>query len=98
MKTAMQEWFDELKANYPYMANEIFDKGFNKYLEKEKEQIVDACNANLKGLLTNGKDYYDLNFNHHIESEPNTYTNFTPHNANAVAEYNEGLKNFTPNK
>lgn len=33
-------------------------------LEKEKEQIVDACNANLKGLLTNGKDYYDLNFNH----------------------------------
>ena len=40
MKTAMQEWFDELKANYPYMANEIFDKGFNKYLEKEKEQII----------------------------------------------------------
>jgi hypothetical protein len=67
-------------------------------LKKEKEQIVDACNANLKGLLTNGKDYYDLNFNHHIELEPNTYTNFTPHNANAVAEYNEGLKNFTPNK
>jgi len=67
-------------------------------LEKEKEQIVDACNANLKGLLTNGKDYYDLNFNHHIELEPNTYTNFTPHNANAVAEYIEGLKNFTPNK
>ena len=64
-------------------------------LEKEKEQIVDACNANLKGLLTNGKDYYDLNFNHHIKSEPNTYTNFTPHDANAVAEYNKGLKNFT---
>lgn len=42
MKTAMQEWFDELKANYPYMANEIFDKGFNKYLEKEKEQIKTA--------------------------------------------------------
>ena len=42
MKTAMQEWFDELKANYPYMANEIFDKGFNKYLEKEKEQIKES--------------------------------------------------------
>jgi hypothetical protein len=41
MKTAMQEWFDELKANYPYMANEIFDKGFNKYLEKEKEHMLD---------------------------------------------------------
>ena len=39
MKTALTEWFDELKANYPYMANEIFDKGFNKYLEKEKEQM-----------------------------------------------------------
>jgi|GEM_PF-3415796 len=42
MKTALTEWFDELKANYPYMANEIFDKGFNKYLEKEKEQIQKA--------------------------------------------------------
>ena len=77
---------------------EELTKEYAEYLEKEKEQIVDACNANLKGLLTNGKDYYDLNFNHHIELEPNTYTNFTPHNANAVAEYNEGLKNFTPNK
>jgi hypothetical protein len=77
---------------------EELTKEYAEYLEKEKEQIVDACNANLKGLLTNGKDYYDLNFNHHIESEPNTYTNFTPHNANAVAEHNEGLKNFTPNK
>ena len=42
MKTALTEWFDELKANYPYMANEIFDKGFNKYLDKEKEQIIEA--------------------------------------------------------
>lgn len=42
MKTAMQEWFDELKANYPYMANEIYQKGFQKYLEKEKKQIIDA--------------------------------------------------------
>jgi len=41
MKTALTEWFDELKANYPYMANEIFDKGFNIYLEKEKEQMID---------------------------------------------------------
>ena len=36
----MQEWFDELKANYPYMANEIYQKGFEKYLEKEKEQML----------------------------------------------------------
>ena len=106
MKTAMQELMDkvqsineryELKEDANWLMNEIIDLIENS-LENEKEQIVDACNANLKGLLTNGKDYYDLNFNHQIESEPNTYTNFTPHNANAVAEYNEGLKNFTPNK
>jgi len=42
MKTAMTEWFDELKTNYPYMANEIFEKGFNKYLQKEKENIIKA--------------------------------------------------------
>jgi len=67
-------------------------------LEKEKEQIIDACNANLKGLLTTGKDYYDLNFNHHIEVQSNSYTNFTPDNANAVAEYNNSLTNFSQPK
>lgn len=41
MKTVMTEWFDELKSNYPYMANEIYQKGFEKYLEKEKERIID---------------------------------------------------------
>ena len=65
-KTAMQEWFDELKANYPYMANEIFDKGFNKYLEKEKEQIINAFN---EPLWITGKpnikaeDYYNQTYN-----------------------------------
>jgi hypothetical protein len=64
MKTAMQEWFDELKANYPYMANEIFDKGFNKYLEKEKGQIVDAVEFGLFNMHTtiDGKYYYDLKY------------------------------------
>jgi hypothetical protein len=101
MKTAMQEMIEHIQVNatkFSLMNTYNILKEIEPYLEKEKEQIVDACNANLKGLLTNGKDYYDLNFNHHIELEPNTYTNFTPHNANAVAEYNEGLKNFTPNK
>jgi Zn/Cd-binding protein ZinT len=50
MKTAMTEWFDELKANYPYMANEIFDKGFNKYLEKEKEQIIKDYHKGQMGI------------------------------------------------
>jgi hypothetical protein len=100
MKTAMQDMLEWVRATFPMDLNtpRMIEHKIESLLEKEKEQIVDACNANLKGLLTNGKDYYDLNFNHHIESEPNTYTNFTPHNANAVAEYNEGLKNFTPNK
>ena len=61
----MQEWFDELKANYPYMANEIFDKGFKKYLEKEKEQIIDAY---LKGYIhycpkLDSNDYYNQTYN-----------------------------------
>ena len=101
MKTAMQELIEHIQVNatkFSLMNTYNILKEIEPALEKEKQQIIDACNANLKGLLTNGKDYYDLNFNHHIESEPNTYTNFTPHNANAVAEYNEGLKNFTPNK
>ena len=60
----MTEWFDELKANYPYMANEIFDKGFNKYLEKEKEQIVEAFEQGLEfGFPTNGSNYFDKTYN-----------------------------------
>ncbi len=64
MKTAMQEWFDELKANYPYMANEIFDKGFNKYLEKEKEQIIQSFRAgNLSfGYGFNAEEFYNKNY------------------------------------
>ena len=51
MKTALTEWFDELKANYPYMANEIFDKGFNKYLEIENKQIMDSWNEGTKYIM-----------------------------------------------
>jgi len=65
MKTAMQEWFDELKANYPYMANEIFDKGFNKYLEKEKEHIIEAYSegyTNWDSEMTS-IEYYNQTYN-----------------------------------
>jgi len=58
----MQEWFDELKANYPYMANEIFDKGFNKYLEKEKMQIVEAF-KNGWNWNSDAEQYYDQTYN-----------------------------------
>jgi hypothetical protein len=97
MKTAMQELIDDIQQAFQgqwgvYLNSEKFAP----YLEKEKEQIIEARDGRETSSFTTGKDYYDLNFNHHIESEPNSYTNFTPHNANAVAEYNKGLKNFTP--
>jgi len=65
MKTAMQEWFDELKANYPYMANEIFDKGFNKYLEKEKEQIINAYDMGKTTIkfVEEAEQYYNQTYN-----------------------------------
>ena len=78
MKTAMQEAIEIIEERLKILSivqrtestmGAIAGYQYSKYLlmellEKEKEQIVDACNANLKGLLTNGKDYYDLNFNH----------------------------------
>ena len=67
MKTAMTEWFDELKANYPYMANEIFDKGFNKYLEKEKEQIKRAFEFGIADAYNfiedDAEQYYNETYN-----------------------------------
>jgi hypothetical protein len=97
MKTAMQELLENLQKQFDEQTHPIRIDG-TYFLEKEKEQIIEARDGREISSFTTGKDYYDLNFNHHIESEANTYTNFTPHNANAVAEYNEGLKNFTPNK
>jgi hypothetical protein len=46
-----QEWFT-------YKQNEYI----NQAKEMEKQQIIDACNSNLKGLLTNGIDYYNDTF------------------------------------
>ena len=61
----MQEWFDELKANYPYMANEIYQKGFEKYLEKEKKQIIEAMNYGLgnEKEIELGEYYYNQTYN-----------------------------------
>jgi hypothetical protein len=46
-----QEWFTYKQREYIEQAKEM-----------EKQQIIDACNSNLKGLLTNGKDYYNDTF------------------------------------
>ncbi len=91
----MQELLENLQKQFDEQTHPIRIDG-TYFLEKEKEQIIEARDGRETSSFTTGKDYYDLNFNHHIESEPNSYTNFTPHNANAVAEYNKGLKNFTP--
>jgi hypothetical protein len=95
MKTAMQELIENLQKQFDEQTHPIRIDG-TYFLEKEKEQIIEARDGRETSSFTTGKDYYDLNFNHHIKSEPNSYTNFTPHNANAVAEYNKWLKNFTP--
>ena len=65
----MTEWFDELKVNYPYMANEIFDKGFNKYLEKEKEQIINSFKS--------GMDYAEFSVPPNWNNEWEEYYNQT---------------------
>jgi len=46
-----QEWFTYKQREYIEQAKQM-----------EKQQIIDACNSNLKGLLTNGKDYYNDTF------------------------------------
>jgi len=62
MKTAMQELLENLQKSFDEKTYPVRIDG-TYFLEKEKEQIVDDCNANLKGLPTNWKDYYDLNYN-----------------------------------
>jgi hypothetical protein len=71
------------------LAYEILDKNNEQYEwgcieETLCETYEEAELACLKKLIE-------------IVKEKNTLTNFTPHNANAVAEYNHTLKNFTPN-
>jgi hypothetical protein len=68
MKTAMQELWDYIDANY-------HEKGFNLYnakeisLEKEKKQIMNAYEQGIKdddgygGYISNSEDYYNQTYN-----------------------------------
>jgi hypothetical protein len=65
MKTAMQELWDYIDANY-------HEEGFNLYdakeisLEKEKEQIIDAYYGNIDGVFgyrEEGQEYYNQTYN-----------------------------------
>ena len=70
----------------------------------KNNEVEDVITINYSKFMYKGEEVKDLQTIYDIISEiilnqnkQNTNTSFTPHNANAVAEYNEGLKNFTPN-
>jgi hypothetical protein len=66
MKTVMQELIEELKANdvaygmYWIKQPDVF---FEKYLEKEKEQILNASNSAFEDKTTWGERYYNQTYN-----------------------------------
>jgi cation transport regulator ChaB len=65
MKTAMQELIDEIKEAVPYFKMDIYQENFNKALEKEKEQIIDAFNEGIDEMAfaTSGINYYNQTYN-----------------------------------
>jgi hypothetical protein len=66
MKTPIEELIEELKANdvahgmYWIKQPDVF---FEKYLEKEKEQIIDASNSAFEDKTTWGERYYNKTYN-----------------------------------
>jgi hypothetical protein len=67
MKQTAVEWLIEQLEHYYWQFDientTVFEQAvFEQAKEMEKQQIIDACNSNLKGLLTNGKDYYSETF------------------------------------
>lgn len=70
MKTAMQELIHDFKyGKFNLLSNSKIDSELEKYLEKEKQQIVDAYNKGMipepYNLYFDGKDYYNNTFNQH---------------------------------
>ena len=63
MKTAMQELRDELSQ--VFHDNQIPLKiDISKYLEKEKEQIIEAFEQGIEfGFPTNGSNYFNKTYN-----------------------------------
>jgi len=69
MKTAMQELVEEIKLNQVaaqmFFINEPV-KFFDKYLEKEKEQIIQAHGLkyyDIGEVTITGENYYNQNYN-----------------------------------
>jgi len=63
MKTAMQELIDELKLIEAYPMNPLVLRIATNLLEKEKEQIIDACNSAFEDKTTWGERYYNQTYN-----------------------------------
>jgi hypothetical protein len=72
MKTAIQEVFSELERLHPFLFDiyrvegREFVNHFHKYLEKEKQQIINAHGIQMKGVNNHkcitGEQYYNETF------------------------------------
>jgi len=55
----MQELIDEIKEAVPYFKMDIYQPNFNKALEKEKEQIMNAYSDGAKGGANGTKGQHE---------------------------------------
>ena len=68
MKTALQEVFSELERLHPSLFDIYTQQGrefvnnFHKFLEIEKEQIIDAWDNGCEYLQENSEQYYKETF------------------------------------
>ena len=64
MKTAMQELLSEMShPNWDRLSFDAKYEMFDKLLDLEKEQIIDACNSILEDSSTWGERYYNQTYN-----------------------------------
>ena len=73
MKTAMQELFSKLEIEHPALFNTNTQEGrkfindYYKFLELEKEQIIDAFDSACEDENRIGKEYYNETFKNKLE-------------------------------
>lgn len=78
-KTAIQEMMSEIQANYPHLFDvysqlgRSFVNDMHKYLEMEKEQIIEAFNSGQakeasECFWTKGNYYYENKYGKHTDS------------------------------
>ena len=68
MKTAIQELFSQLEIEHPALFNtntlegRKFVNDYYKFLEMEKEQIINAWELESYEIVSSGKEYYEVTF------------------------------------